>query len=337
MATVPVYVGLDYHTTTVQLCILDSQGQVLANRPCPNDSGAIAEVVRPHSDQVHAAVEACTGAANLAEELVSRAGWSVDLAHPGFVARMKQNPDKTDFTDARLLADLERVGYLPRVWLAPEEVRELRRLVRYRQQLAGERKNLKLRVGALLRDGRVVQPDVRPWTVAWIQWLRQTPALSTQTRWIVARQLARLACLSQEITAVERHLRQLTAQDKMVQELLTLKGIGLITAVTIRAEVGRFDRFRSGKQLARYCGLSPRNASSGQRQADAGLIKAGNPQLRTVIIEAAHRLMRYQERWRQLGQALRGRGKAASLVIAAVANRWVRWLYHQMQPGRLSA
>jgi hypothetical protein len=49
----------------------------------------------------------------------------VQLAHPGYVARMKQSRDKTDFGDARMLADLERVGYLPRVWLAPEEVREM--------------------------------------------------------------------------------------------------------------------------------------------------------------------------------------------------------------------
>jgi hypothetical protein len=59
--------------------------------------------------------------------LAQRAGWSVSLAHPGFVARMKQNPDKTGHSDARLLADLLRVGYLPKVWLAPAELRELRR------------------------------------------------------------------------------------------------------------------------------------------------------------------------------------------------------------------
>ncbi len=49
---------------------------------------------------------------------------------------MKQGPDKTDWGDARLLVDLVRVGYLPKVWLAPENIRELRRLVRYRQQRA---------------------------------------------------------------------------------------------------------------------------------------------------------------------------------------------------------
>ena len=104
-----------------------------------------------------------------------------------------------------------------------------------------------------------------------------------------------------------------------------------MTAVTIRAEVGRFDRFRSGKQLARFCGLSPRNASSGQRQADAGLIKAGSPALRSVLIEAAHRLMRYDDRWKALTTSLIDRGKRKSVVVAAVANRWVRWLHHEMR------
>src|SRR3954470_17979137 len=74
------------------------------------------------------------------------------------------------------------------------------------------------------------------------------------------------------------------------------------------------------------------NRSSGQRQADAGLIKAGNPQLRTVLIEAAHRLMRYDERWAVLNASMRARGKPGSGVAAAVADRWVRWLYHQMRP-----
>ncbi|MCH7814778.1 MAG: hypothetical protein IID40_12250 [Planctomycetes bacterium] len=51
-----------------------------------------------------------TGAANPAEELVEQAAWSVDLAHAGYLARMKQGPDKSDFADARMLADLHRSG-----------------------------------------------------------------------------------------------------------------------------------------------------------------------------------------------------------------------------------
>jgi transposase len=126
-------------------------------------------------------------------------------------------------------------------------------------------------------------------------------------------------------------LAKLTAADPVVQKLLAQKGVGLITAVTMRAEIGRFDRFRTGKQLARFCGVTPRNASSGKRQADAGLIRAGNPQLRTVLIETAHRLMRLDARWVVLGASLRHRTRSGSLAAAAVANRWVRWLFHQMQ------
>src|SRR5207244_8369659 len=65
---------------------------------------------------------------------------------PGYVQRMKQNPDKTDCQDAQLLADLERVGYLPRVWLAPRYIRELRHVVRYRLQLTEQRRATKLRL-----------------------------------------------------------------------------------------------------------------------------------------------------------------------------------------------
>ena len=111
---------------------------------------------------------------------------------------------------------------------------------------------------------------------------------------------------------------------------LVAPGVGLITAVTIRAEIGRFDRFRNGKQLARFCGLSPRNASSGQRQADAGLIKAGNPQLRVALIETAHRLLRFDDRWCKFGGRMLARGKPKCVVIAAMANRWIRGLHHQL-------
>jgi len=344
MSSVPsetVFVGLDYHMESVQVCVLAKNGKMLINRSCRNDWRAVVTVVRDRLGSqvgVQAAIESCCGAADLADELIAKADWSVDLAHPGYVARIKQSPDKTDFSDARLLADLERVGYLPRVWLAPEEVRELRRLVRYRQWLTKERRTLKLQIGATLREARQKPPtELNAWTKAWLAWLTNTAVLSPNARLITNCRLSRLAALAQEIRAVERLLADQTAQDPLVQKLMTLKGVGLVTAVTIRAEIGRFDRFRSGKQLTRFCGVTPRNASSGARQADAGLIRAGNPELRAVLVEAAHRLMRYDEKWTRFAARLSLRGKPVSLICAAVANRWMRWLFHQMQPEQLAA
>lgn len=330
MCKVTVFVGLDYHQQSVQVCVMDSAGNVLVNRRCENDWRVIAQVV-PEDANVQAAIEACSGAADLADELVHQAGWSVDLAHAGYVSRIKQSPDKTDFTDARLLADLERVGYLPRVWHAPQKIRELRRLVRYRQQLAATRRSLKLRIRALLRDHRVGSIDATAWTKAWLNWLSELAPLPEGSRWIMNNHLQELTHLNGRIMEAEAKLRQWLEQDPLATALLKIPGVGLITAVTLRAEIGRFDRFRSGKQLARFCGLSPRNASSGQRQADAGVIKAGNNELRRVLTQAAHGLIRFEPRWHATAVELKKRGKPTPLVVAAVANRWMRTLYHQFR------
>ncbi len=333
-ANLSVFVGLDYHSKSVQVCVLDNDGKMLMNRSCDNHWRVIQQAVAtaaPNATRVSAAIEACTGAADLAEELVAQAGWSLDQAHPGYVARIKQSPDKTDFSDARLLADLTRVGYLPKVWLAPLAIRELRRLVRYRQQLVNQRRNVRLRIRALLRECRT-ECTANAWTKAWLSWLETCDTLPEQTRWIMDEHLADLQRLDGQIDRVEQRLQTATADDVVVKQLMSFKGIGLITAATLRAEIGRFDRFRTGKQLSRFCGLTPKNASSGQRQADAGLIKAGNPQLRTVLIEAAQRLKRWEPRWSQLALSMKQRGKPANVVTAAVGNRFVRWLFHQVSP-----
>jgi len=330
MDRIPVFVGLDYHQSLVQVCVVDAEGRLLCNRGCANSWRAIKAQAERFGIVKRVAIESCSGAADLADELVQHAGWPVDLAHPGYVARMKQNPDKTDFSDARMLADLERVGYLPRVWLAPREIRELRLLVRYRQQQVNQRRAIKQRIGAVLREQRIGAGPAARWSKPWLAWLRSTDALSEQGRWVLNRHLVRLADTGKEILVAEKRLSKCTGKDPLVAKLMSLRGIGPVTAWVIRAEIGRFDRFRTGKQLSRFCGLSPRNASSGMRQADAGLIKAANPLLRATLIEAAHRLARYDPRWNAMNHQMRMRGKPGSVVAAAVANRWMRWLFHEI-------
>ncbi len=324
-----VFVGMDYHKDSIQVCVMDDAGRVLGNRSCGNDPQAVAAFVARHGRVKGAALESCEGTADFADHLIALTGWSVDLAHPGYVHRLRQSPDKTDYSDARLLADLERVGYIPRVWLAPQRIRELRRLVRYRRQLVNERRNAKLRIRALLREHRRACEAPR-WGMAWYRWMRCVD-LPEQSRWILDRHLDRLARLNDDVKAVERRLEAVTKHDTVVEKLLSLPGVGPVTAWVLLAEVGRFDRFRSGKQLARFCGLTPRNASSGQREADAGLIRCCNQDLRSVLIEAGHRLKRYDPRWSALSQRLRQSGKSGSVTVVAVANRWMRWLYHEMK------
>lgn len=333
MAHSTVFVGLDYHQTRVQVCVLEANGKVLINRNCRNSASKIASIVANAgpAQEVQVAVEASTGSADLADELMARFGWQVHLAHARYVAKLKQSPDKTDFSDARLLADLLRVGYLPRTWLPPQHVRDLRRLVGHRQNLANQRRAAKQRVQAIRREHRITDAPANAWTKAWIGWLREHPDLTEASRWLIEEYLAELAWLNQRIVRVERELAWRTADDPLVQQLLAEPGIGEVTAWTLRASVGRFERFHSAKALCRYCGLSPRNVSSGSRQADGGVIEAADPHLRAVLIQVAKLLPARVQRWNDLRQSLKKRGKTNNVISVAIANRWMRELYHRMK------
>lgn len=329
---VSLYVGLDYHESTIRVCVMDDQGGVLVNKNTKNSVLEVRELVRSQNGVVAAvAIEACCGAANFATDLIEATEWKVRMAHPSAVNRLKEGPNKTDEGDAWHLANLLRVGYLPEVWIADDVTRQLRRLVRFRQGLVDQRKDIKLRIGALLREERIENTSQsNTWTKPWMAWLKIVK-LGEHSRWVLDRELERLEQVDQELAAVQQRMELATRDDAIVAKLKEQPGIGIITAVVMRAVIGRFDRFKTGKQLACYCGVTPCNASSGKRQSDAGLIESGNDILRPMLIQLAKRLPRHEPRWSQFHQTMRVR-KGANVTSAAIANRWLRRLYHEMVP-----
>jgi transposase len=333
MSNVPVFVGLDYHQDSIQVCVLNQKGDVLLNRSAGNDCDELHRLVAPLGVVQRVGIEACCGAADLGQELVERLGWNVSLGHAAYIARMKSSPDKSDYSDGRLLADLTRVGYLPRVWLAPAALRQLRQLVNHRQRLVDRGRSLKLQVGAILREHRVKIPSERGsrWSKAWSASVRDNEQLPASVRWIVDDLLDDMIYVQGKIAATQGKLREATAEDRVIAKLRQQAGVGEVTAWVLRAYVGEFSRFKTAKQLSRYCGLSPCNASSGKKVADAGLIDGCNKLLRMTIVQAAHRLIRTVERWGQMSDVMRKRGKPACVIVGAVGNRWLRTLHHAMK------
>jgi transposase len=193
---------------------------------------------------------------------------------------------------------------------------------------------LKLQVGAMLREQRV-KMDAKlaggRWSRRWVARVRDNAQFSEHVRWIVGELLDDLHCTQGKIAQVEGRLRQATKNDAVVRRLLEQEGIGEVTAWVLRAYVGNFDRFAKAKQLARYCGMSPCNASTGQKQADAGLIDGCNKLLRATVVQAAQRLRRTSRRWSLFAEALERRGKPTCVIVAAVGNRWLRHLHHAMK------
>lgn len=330
MKSVAMYAGLDYHQDSIQVCVMDQRAKVRVNRSCGNSLGEVMALLERSGPVGAIAMEACCGSADLAEKLAAEKSWRVELAHAGYVAKLKGSPDKTDYSDARLLADLTRVGYLPRVWLAPRAIRDIRQLVNHRQRLVNQRRDLKLQVGACLREARVKIQGAGRWSRKWVEQIPNHAGLSESVRWIIQQMLEQIAQMGPWIDHAEERLREATAPHELLGRLRKIEGVGEVTSWALLAFIGRFDRFKNGKQLARYCGLSPKNASSGSRQADAGLIDGCCKTLRAVLIQAAHRLIRFNPRWKKLSDRLRARGKPTPLVVAAVANRWVRSMHHRV-------
>lgn len=159
---------------------------------------------------------------------------------------------------------------------------------------------------------------------------RKHEGLSESVRWIIEEMLEQMEVVGKWIEKAQERLREATASQELLGRLRKIEGVGEVTAWTLLAHIGRFDRFKNGKQLARYCGLSPKNSSSGEREADGGLIHACCKSLRAVLIQAAQRLMRSDGRWKALGKKMLERGKPRCLVTAAIANRWVRSMHHRM-------
>lgn len=327
------YVGIDYHARNLQVCLMAQDGTTLAQRRCRNDLAALDEVVSELSQGhvVRVAIEASTGVCDLADTLVDDLGWDVSLAHPLYVSKLRQSPDKSDLSDAALLADLLRVGYLPRSYHPSASIRELRRLVRHRQSLADQRRAIKLRIRALLRDHRTgAHAPARAWTRAWCMWCQHELVLPETSRLILDDLFDQLDDVLRRIRRIEAALETTTRDDPVVQRLRSHRGVGLVTATVLRAEVVDFSRFRSGKMLSRFCGVSPRNNTSDGRGGDGGLIRAASPKLRSVLIELGWRLIRSDGAARRRYEHLRLRGKPAPLAVAAVVNRWVRSLHTEM-------
>jgi transposase len=335
MSIVSCYVGLDYHDETIRVCVLAEDGELMVNRNVGNDPAEVRRLVQLRGGSVRGvAIEACCGSADFAAELIAQTGWSVKLAHPAAVQHLKKNRDKSDHGDAWLLADLLRVNYLPEVWLADSHTRQLRRLVRHRQGLVAERKNIKLRIRSLLREERMPRCSAaNAWTKPWMAWIVTLP-LGPESQWVLNQELQRLAQVEEAIRQVDQRFAEATQGDPLVEKLLALPGVALVTAVIFRAMIGRFDRFRNGKQLSRFCGLTPCNASSGKRQADAGLVNEGNELLRAAMIQLAKRLPGHDARWKELHSRLR-LTKPANVATAALANRWLRGVYYQIVPPQL--
>lgn len=216
----------------------------------------------PGADDV-VALEASTNTSALADLLGQHAG-RVVVSNPLRTRAIAAAKRKTDDIDAATLAELLAADYLPEVWQPDPATRRLRRLTAHRAALVRDRTAVRTRVAAILARHLLRVPLSDPFGVAGRAWLAALE-LPPEDRLTMDAALRLEALLRAEIEIAERAIAELMVDDPRVQRLLTIPGIGLVTAAGILAVIGDIRRFPRPAKLVSYLDLDPRVRQSGDR------------------------------------------------------------------------
>lgn len=221
---------------------------------------------------------------------LTKAGYDCVVIAPSLIPKKAGDRVKTDRRDAVSLARLLRAGELTPIWVPDKEQESMRDLTRAREDMkAMERQSRQRLCGFLLRHGKVY-PGRSKWTKTYFRWL-ESLRFETAVQQIVLQEYIDIVKDAQHrVAAMEEEMRKaLTGWTlkPVVEGLMALRGVDLIAAMTIIAELGDITRFESPRQLMAHLGLVPSEHSSGERQKRGGITKTGNGHARRILVEAS--------------------------------------------------
>lgn len=289
------YVGLDVHKETIAVAVCDGgDAPVRGLGTIPNQPAAVTQLLRRlgRGEELRCYYEAGPCGYDLYRQLTAQAVACAVVA-PTLIPVRPGDRIKTDPRDAAKLARLGRSGDLTPVWVPDPATEALRELVRTRHAAQRDRTRAKHRLGTLLlRHGARPPTGVHAWTRAWRTWVegvrlaeRDAAVALHDYHAEVTHQEARVRTLETYIAAAVPTAP--AGVRAVITGLPALRGIRLVTAATLATEIGVFGRFTSPRPLMAYCGLVPREHSSGGSTHRGPITKTGNARCRHVLVEAA--------------------------------------------------
>lgn len=320
-----IFVGMDVHVRNSYLIATDEKGQVLKKGRVSNDRESLAGFLDDlGAESMRVCLESTTNSRPIVcflEAYGRQAG--IDLTADVLDARrlriIAESTAKCDRVDAAAICELARSNLkLPVCYMPDDEVFALREHLRSRQDLVRVRTMLKNRVHAVLHRRGILPPEQGLFAMDGRMFLKQMP-LDEAGREILDRMMRLIASLDEELTASIRSLRTLSQRPRWQVEarrLQTIPGVGLITAMTILAELGDWRRFKSRAAVANYSGLVPVVRDSNDKQFRGGITHRGSNHLRSVLTEAAWVSIRRVPKYQQLYSRVRFKRNAATAIVA---------------------
>ncbi len=329
-AEVKTWVVFDVHKNSLVAGVLPAAGGAPEVTRLENTERAVRRFVDRLGDPQGLAVAYEAGPCGYdLFRLLSTMGVACDVIAPSLVPVRAGDRVKTDRRDAKRLVRLLRAGELSFVEPPSPAHEGLRDLVRARDDLRRARTAARHQVAkALLRHGHIYREGKHAWTRRHEAWLRRQRLADPLADRALGHMRSHLNAIDAQLAAIDHELCQVASAEPWcdpVRWLCSFRGIGLVTALGLLAEIGDFRRFGHPRELMSYLGLTPSEYSSGDSQHRGHITKTGNRHARRLLVEAA---WHYQHPPRRSMLALRLQKEVPPEVSARAWQAQVR-LHHR--------
>lgn len=287
------YVGLDVHKETIAVSVADPDGgEVRYMGEIPNTPDAVVKLVKrlgKEGTKLSFCYEAGPCGYGLHRQLLDL-GQVCQVVAPSLIPRKPGDRVKTDRRDSLNLARLHRAGELTAVWVPDGAQEALRDLTRAREDMKHLQRQAKQRLlGFLLRHGKRFGGKDN-WTQAHFRWMEEVKFKQPVQQIVFQEYVDSVQAMTRRVAAFDEQMES-AARDSVfwpvIEGLMALRGVKLITATTIVAEIGDLKRFATAPQLMAYLGVVPSEHSSGESKSRGSITKTGNGHVRRVLVESA--------------------------------------------------
>jgi len=310
------YVGIDLHRDFFVAGAQNEKGIELFKKRYENSVASVHDLVTHCEVKPRIVVEATRNWMWFIHALQAK-GCSVHLAHPFRTKAIASALIKTDSIDAKTLCDLLRADLIPQAYIAPIETLDNREIGRARIALIHDQTMVKNRIHAIIikENRRFLGSDM--FGVKGREWLT-LQKITCGAREAIDVYLGELKAIQHAITTIDKGITQKCSSIPEVKLLQTIPGFGTTTAFLLASEIGNVTRFPNSKKFTSYFGVVPRLSQSGDHAYYGRITKLGNPYVRWLLVQAAHRYTRVDREARRFVTRLSFRsGKKKAIVALA--------------------